>query len=106
MLEFASYSIDKKIVEDPHIMVSNILEPIDDSVIFIYHLAEFPGCDQGIMLTLYYFDVDSLGELLYVNLMRLPKWLIGYIESGHNVSVTDRSKNITIELTPQIRELV
>jgi len=85
---------------NPNIMVSNILEPIDESIIFSYHLGEFPGSDQGIMLTLYYFDVDSLGELLYINFMRLPKWLIRSIKEGNSIQIIDALKHISIELHP------
>lgn len=101
MLKFTPYTVDKETMISPHIIVSNTLEPIDESILFSYQLGEFPGSDQGIMLTLYYFDVDSLGELLYVNFMSLPKWLIGYIKEGHSIYIVDRSKNISIELEPQ-----
>ena len=101
MLQFTPYTVDKEAIINPHIRVSNILEPIDESIIFSYHLGEFPGSDQGIMLTLYYFDVDSLGELLYINFMRLPKWLIRYIKEGNSIEIVDELKNICIDLHPQ-----
>ena len=100
MLKFTPYTVGKEAMINPHIMVSNILEPIDESIIFSYHLGEFPGSDQGIMLTLYYFDVDSLGELLCINFMRLPKWLIRFIKEGNSIQVVDGLKNISIELHP------
>jgi len=105
MVDFVTYIVDKNFVERPNIMVSDALEKIDDTVVFTYHLGELPGVNVGIVLTLQYSDVDSKAELLSIILIDLPSWLVECIEDGKTVSINDVAKNISIELTPEAREI-
>ena len=92
MVDFVTYIVD------------DILEPVDDTVMFTYHLGEMPGTNLGVALTLQYSDAESNVELLSFILIQLPSWLIEHIQEGKTVIITDVAKNITIDLIAESRE--
>lgn len=104
MVDFVTYIVDDILEGRPKIVVADILEPIDDTVMFTYHLGEMPGTNLGVALTLQYSDAESNVELLSFILIQLPSWLIEHIQEGKTVMITDVAKNITIDLIAELRE--
>ena len=103
MLAFTPYTLKEKSSGLPDIVLSNILEPTHENIRVCYQLGEFPGLNVGVILTLYYFDAESMGELFYINLKSLPEWIIGFLEDGNNFILIDAPQHITLELNPKAR---
>ena len=93
----------------PGIVVNNLLEALDGTVDFTYHIGSTPHMgvpsEEATTLTLQYYDAESRGELHSIILPDMPAWMINHIERGDLVQVVDSTKKITIELTSQMREL-
>ncbi|MCO4837189.1 MAG: hypothetical protein KC426_03715 [Oceanospirillaceae bacterium] len=98
---------------NPCIAVSDLLEVIDDSVDFTYHIGSTSYSYNGspsaskaaTTLTLQYYDAESKGELYAIMFPDMPAWLINQIELGNSVKLVDAVKQVTIELASQVREL-
>ncbi len=104
MVDIVAYLIDKKNNHPPEILVSDILENIDESIYFRYHLGQLKEGQLGTALTLQYYDKESNGELLSIILPELSNELIKAIEGGVTIKVTDTSKGITINLVKDYAE--
>jgi hypothetical protein len=106
MVHIVTNVADEYPTEDrPSIVVSDLLEVIDDSVDFSYHLGPLSEGNMGIALTLQYHDAESKGELHSVILPDMPAWLVDMIEQGDSVKILDSARQVTIELASQVREL-
>ena len=104
MVDYVTYAVKKDDGDQVEIVVSDILEPIDDTILFNFYRGEMPGANVGITLVLQYSDIDSKGELLSIVLIELPEWLVRHIEDGKRLQIKDAAKNLSIELTPEARD--
>lgn|GEM_PF-1536902 len=105
MVDYVTYAVKKDDGDQVEIAVSDILEPIDDTILFNFYLGEMPGANVGTTLVLQYSDIDSKGELLSIVLIELPEWLVRHIEDGKRLQIKDSAKNVSIELTPEARDI-
>jgi len=80
----------------PGIVLNNLLEALDGTVDFTYHIESTPHMgvpsEDATTLTLQYYDAECRGEIYSIILPDMPTWMINHIERGDLVRVVDLKK--------------
>ena len=88
----------------PLIIVSDILEALDESINFTYYAGPLLGGDMGLVISLHYYDAESGGELHSIVLKELPMWVINAIEENGAATIIDSKREVSIALSDHCRE--